>query len=80
MGKDNNRAPDFKIRIPYIPEDEKEVNPSYEKLPSVKLFIDATWNAIDNPTIQVQPILYWGTPVFFPSGSKFSALYKKGNQ
>jgi hypothetical protein len=51
MGKDNNRAPDFKVPIPYIPEDEKESHPSDGKPPSVKLFLDATDKAIDNPTV-----------------------------
>jgi hypothetical protein len=41
---------------PYIHEDEKEADPSDGKPPSVKLLLDATGKAIDNPTIQVQPI------------------------
>jgi hypothetical protein len=61
MGKDNNIAPYFKIPIPYIPEDEKEADPSDGKPPSVKIFIGATGKEIDNPKIQVQPIFIWGT-------------------
>jgi hypothetical protein len=56
MGKDNNRAPNFKLTLPYIPEDEKEADPSSGKPPSVKLLLDATGKAIDNLTTQVQPI------------------------
>jgi hypothetical protein len=61
MGKDNNRAPHFKVPIPYIPEYEKEADPSDGKPPSVKLFLDAAGKAIDNPTVQVQPIFNGGT-------------------
>jgi hypothetical protein len=61
MGKDNNRSPDFKVPVPYIPEDEKETDPSDGKPPSVKLFLDAKGKAIDNQTIQVQPIFNGGT-------------------
>jgi hypothetical protein len=75
MGKDNSRAPYFKVPIPYIPEYEKEADPSDGKPPSVKILIDATGKAIDNPKIQVQPIFNGGTTVFFSSGSKVSALY-----
>jgi hypothetical protein len=56
MGKDNNKAPDYKVPIPYKPEEEKEVYPSDDKPPSVKLLLDAKGEAIDNPTTQVQPI------------------------
>jgi hypothetical protein len=41
VGKDNSRAPYFKVPIPYIPEDEKEADPSHGKPPSVKLLLDA---------------------------------------
>jgi hypothetical protein len=41
MGKYNIKAPYFKIPIPYIPEEEKEVDASYGKPPSVKLLQDA---------------------------------------
>jgi hypothetical protein len=40
MGTDKNIAPDFKVPIPFIPEDEKEADPSYGKPPSVKLLLD----------------------------------------
>jgi hypothetical protein len=53
MGKDNNRAPNFKVSIPYIPEDEKEADPSGGKPPSVKLLLYAAGKAIDNPTVHV---------------------------
>jgi hypothetical protein len=33
MGKVNNRAPDFKLPIPYIPEDGKEADVSDEPPP-----------------------------------------------
>jgi hypothetical protein len=56
MGKDNNRAPYCKVPIPYIPEDEKEADPSNGKPPSVILLLDVKGGAIDNPMIQVQPI------------------------
>jgi hypothetical protein len=61
MGKDNNRAPDCKVPISYIPEDEKESDHSDGKPPSVKLLIDAKGKEIENPTIQVQPIFNGGT-------------------
>jgi hypothetical protein len=61
MGKDKNRAPDFKVPIPYIPEDDKGADPYDGKPPSVKLFLDAASKAIDNPMVQVQPIFNGGT-------------------
>jgi hypothetical protein len=61
MGKDKNKAPDFKVSIPYIPEVNKEVDQSDGKPPSVKLLLDAKGEAIDNPTIHVQPIFSGGT-------------------
>jgi hypothetical protein len=61
MGKDNNRAPVFKVPIPYIPEDEKEADPSNGKPPSVNLLLDTKGEAIDNPTIPFQPIFNGGT-------------------
>jgi hypothetical protein len=70
MGKDNNRALDFKVPIPHIPEDEKEADPSDGKPPSVKLLLDAAGKAIDNPTVQVQPIFNGGTTDIFSSGSR----------
>jgi hypothetical protein len=60
-GKDNNRVPYFKLPIHYIPEDDKEADPSYGKPPSVKLLLDSTGKAIDSPTIQAQPIFKGGT-------------------
>jgi hypothetical protein len=61
MGKDNNRAPDFKVPIPYITEDEKEADPSDGKPPSDKPLLYAAGKAIDHPTVQVQPIFKGGT-------------------
>jgi hypothetical protein len=56
MGKDNHRVPDFKVPIPYIPEDEKEEHPSDGNPPSVKLLLYSAGKPIDNPTVHVQPI------------------------
>jgi hypothetical protein len=56
MGTDNNTEPDFKLPIPYILEEEKEVDPSDGRPPPIKLLLDAKGDAIDNPEIQVQPI------------------------
>jgi hypothetical protein len=61
MGKDNNRAPDFQVPIPYISEDEKEADPFDGKPPSFKLLLDAKGKATDNLTIQVQPIFNGST-------------------
>jgi hypothetical protein len=61
MGKDNHRAPDFKVPIPYIPEDEKEADPSDGKPPSAKLLLDSAGKAIGNPTVQVQHIFNGST-------------------
>jgi hypothetical protein len=75
MGKDNRRAPNFKVPIPYIPEDEKEVDPSDGKPPSVKLLLDANGGAIDNPTIQVQLIFNGSTTEqFFKWDKSLSSL------
>jgi hypothetical protein len=60
-GKDNNRAPDFKVTIYFIPEDEKEAEQSDGRPTSVKLLLDAAGKANDNPTVQVQPISNGGT-------------------
>jgi hypothetical protein len=46
--------------IPYIPEEEKETDPSDGKPPSIKLLLDSEGKKIDNPTIQVQPIFNGG--------------------
>jgi hypothetical protein len=56
MGKDNHKGPDFLVPIPYVPEDEKDADPSDGKLPSVKLLLDLESKKIYNPTVQVQPI------------------------
>jgi hypothetical protein len=61
MGKDNHRVPYFKVPITYIPEDEKEADPSDGKPPSVKLLLDQAGKKIDNPTVQVQPVFNGGT-------------------
>jgi hypothetical protein len=61
MGKDNHRVTDFKVPIPYIPEDEKEADPSDGKPPSVKLLLDSAGKTIYNPMVQVQPIFNGGT-------------------
>jgi hypothetical protein len=78
MGKDNNRAPDFKVPIPYITEDEKEADTSDGKPPSVKLLLDATGKAIDNLTVQVQPIFHGGTTyIFFKWFQSLSSLLEQ---
>jgi hypothetical protein len=61
MGKDNHKWPDFLVPIPYIPEEEKEADPSDGKPSSVKLLLDSEGKRIDNPTVQVQPIFNGGT-------------------
>jgi hypothetical protein len=61
MGKDNHKGRDFLVPIPYIPEEEKEANPSDGKPPSNKLLLDADVNKIYIPTVQVQPISNGGT-------------------
>jgi hypothetical protein len=61
MGKDNRKGPDFLVPIPYIPEEEKEADPSDGKPPSIKLLLDSEGKKIDNPTVQVQPIFNGGT-------------------
>jgi hypothetical protein len=61
MGKDNHKLPDFKVTIPYVPEDEKEADPSDGKPPSVKLLLNSEGKKIDNPMVQVQPIFNRGT-------------------
>jgi hypothetical protein len=70
MGKDNNRAPYSRLPIPYIPVDEKEADPSDDKPPSVKLLPDASGKAIDNASVQVQPIFNGGTTEKISSGSR----------
>jgi hypothetical protein len=61
MGKDNHKVPDSLVPIPYIPEEEKEADPSDGKPPSIKLLLDSEGKEIDNPTVQVQPIFNGGT-------------------
>jgi hypothetical protein len=61
MGKYNQKGPDFLVPIPYIPEEEKEADPSDRKPPSIKLLLDSEGKKIDNPTVQVQPISNGGT-------------------
>jgi hypothetical protein len=56
MGKDKHKGPDFLVPIPYVPEDEKEADPSDGRPPSVKLLLDSNGKKNDNPTVQVQPI------------------------
>jgi hypothetical protein len=65
MGKDNHKWPDFLVPIPYVHEDEKEADPSDGKPPSFKLLLDSEGKKIDNPTIQVQPIINGGTTEHF---------------
>jgi hypothetical protein len=61
MGKDKQKGPDFLVSIPYVPEEEKEADPSDGKPPSVKLLLDSHGKKIDNPSVQVQPIFNGGT-------------------
>jgi hypothetical protein len=61
MGKDNHNGPYVWVPIPYVPEDEKEADPSDGKPPSVKLLIDSEGKKIDNPTVQGRPIFNGGT-------------------
>jgi hypothetical protein len=61
MGKDNHKGSNFLALIPYVPEDEKEADPSDGKPPSVKLLLNSEGKKIDNPTVQVQPKFNGGT-------------------
>jgi hypothetical protein len=70
MEKDNHKGPDFFVPIPYVPEDEKEVDPSDGKPTSVKLLLDSEGKKIDNPTVQAQPIFNGGTTKKNSSGSR----------
>jgi hypothetical protein len=65
MGNDNHKRPDFLVPIPYVPEDEKEADPSDGKPPLVKLLLDSAGKKIDNPMVQVQPIFNGGTTEHF---------------
>jgi hypothetical protein len=60
-GKNNNKGTYFLVPIPYVPEDEKEADPSDGKPPSVKMVLYSEGKKIDNPTVQVQPIFNGGT-------------------
>jgi hypothetical protein len=77
MVKDNNRAPDFKVPLPYIPEDEKEDDPSDGKPPSFKPLLDVKGRARKLITRQFRFNLYFmGVPHnnFF-NWFKVSTLY-----
>jgi hypothetical protein len=75
MGKDNHKWPDFLVPIPYVPEDEKEADPSHGKPPSVKLLLDSGGKKIDNTTVRVQPISNGGTTEqFFKCFQSLSSL------
>jgi hypothetical protein len=65
MGKDNHKVPDLLVTIPYVPEDEKESEPSDGKPHAVKLLLDSEGKKIDNPMVQVQPIFNRGTTEHF---------------
>jgi hypothetical protein len=56
MGKDNHKGPNYLVPKPYIPEEEKEADPSDGKPPSIKLLVDSDGKKINNPTVLVQPI------------------------
>jgi hypothetical protein len=58
--KDKNRAPDFKAPYLIFLKMRKKLI-LMMKASSVKLLLNATGKAIDNPTIQVQPIFDEGT-------------------
>jgi hypothetical protein len=76
--KDYHKGPYFLVPIPYIPEDEKEADPSDGKPPSVKLLPDSEGNKIDNPTVQVQPICNGGTTEqFFKWFQSLSSLLEE---
>jgi hypothetical protein len=61
MGKYNHKGPYLLVPIIYVPEDEKEADPSDGRPPSVKLLLDSEGNEIDNPTVQVQHIFNGAT-------------------
>jgi hypothetical protein len=68
LGKDKHKGPDFLVRILYVPDEEKEADPSDGKPPSVKLLIDSQGKFFFNTTVQVQPIFKGGTTEHFLSG------------
>jgi hypothetical protein len=79
MGKDDQKGPDLLVPMLYVPEDEKEADPSDGKPPSVKLLLDSEGKKIDNPTVQVQPIFNGGTTEqFFKWFQSLSALLEGG--
>jgi hypothetical protein len=41
MGKDKHKGPDFLVPTPYVPEEEKEADPSDGKPPLAKLLLDS---------------------------------------
>jgi hypothetical protein len=61
MGKYNIKAPDVKLPVPFIKEEEKKADESDGKPPSAKLLLDAEREVIYNPMVQVQPIFNGGT-------------------
>jgi hypothetical protein len=80
MGKDNHKGPDSLVPIPYIPEEEKEADPSDGKPPSIKLLLDSYGKKIDNPTVQVQPIFNGGTTEKNSNGFRVLVLFWMNNQ
>jgi hypothetical protein len=60
MGKDNIKAPDFKVPVPLIQEEEKEADELDGKPTSVKLVLDAEGEAIGYTMVQVQAIFNGG--------------------
>jgi hypothetical protein len=78
MGKYNHKGPYFLVPIPYVPEDDKEADPSDGKPPSVKLLLDSEGKKVDNPTVQVQPIFNGGTTEqFFKWFQSLSSLLEE---
>jgi hypothetical protein len=61
MGKDNIKALDSKVPVPFIQEEEKEADESDGKPPAVKLLLDANGETIDNPMTHIEPIFNGGT-------------------
>jgi hypothetical protein len=80
MGKDNHKGPNFLVRIPYIPEEEKEADPSDGKPPSIKILLDSDGKKIDNPTVQVQPMFNGRLLNNFSNGFRVLVLYWMDSQ
>ena len=59
MGKGQN--PDYKVPVPFVPENDKEPDEGDKKGVSMKLTLDVNGDFIDNPTTQVQPVYNQGT-------------------